>query len=209
MKRKIMLMLVLWMLVFGTVACGKQTDSNTINELETEQSVLQTEETEGFDMERIRNSVIIKGQPFEIPIALSDLGEGWTWKEHENSWVGSDGNGLVYVYYNDEEWFVGTVRNYYEGDEAEGIIYNLGIETEDSSIDGLVPLVSTKQDVIERYGEPNEISEKSGNYHYGTMNNDSTPLGPLNEQELSIAFDEKGTVIKIIITYSDLLSKEN
>lgn len=207
MRRKIMLILALLMLVSGTVACGKQTDSSLVNESETEQIISQTEESEGFDMERIRNSVIIKGQPFEIPIALSDLGEGWTWKEHENSWVGSEGNGLVYVYYNDEEWFVGTVRNYYEGNEMEGIIYNLGIESEDSSIDGLVPLVSTKQEVIERYGEPNEISEKSGNYHYGTTNYDSTPLGPLNEQELSIAFDEKDTVIKIIITYADL-SKE-
>lgn len=204
MRRKIMLMLVLLMLVSGTVACGKQIDSSLVNEPETEQAISQTEETEGFDIERIRKSIIIKGQPFEIPIALSDLEEGWTWKEHESSWVGSDGNGLVYVYYNDEEWFVGTVRNYYEGNEMEGIIYNLGIETEDSSIDALIPLVSTKQEVIERYGEPNEISEKSGNYHYGTMNNDSTNLGPLNEQELSIAFDEKGTVIKIIITYADL-----
>lgn len=204
MKKKLLLGLVSLILVCNVTACDKRVDNSTVNEPETEQAISQTEETEGFDIERIRKSIIIKGQPFEIPIALSDLEEGWTWKEHEASWVGCDGNGLVYVYYNDEEWFVGTVRNYYEGNEMEGIIYNLGIETEDSSIDDLIPLVSTKQEVIERYGEPNEISENSGYYQYGTMNNDSTNLGPLNEQRLSIGFDEKGTVIKIIITYADL-----
>ena len=46
-------MLTSSMLVFGTVACGKQTDNSTVNESETEQSVSQTEETVGFDLEHI------------------------------------------------------------------------------------------------------------------------------------------------------------
>ena len=210
MKRKVMLMLVSLMLVFGTAACGKQTDSSTVNESETEQSVSQTEETEGFDMERIRKSVIIKGQPFEIPIALSALGEEWTWKENENSWVGSDGNGLVDIYYNDEEWFVATVENYYEGSENEGIIYNLTIKTEDCSIDGLVPFESTRQDVIEKYGEPIEIFTRTGDYpyhyEYGTRDDDAG-LGPAKQQSLSAGIDENDIVISITITYYVELEK--
>lgn len=204
MKRKVMLMLISLMLVFGTAACGKQTDSSTVNESETEQIVSQTEETEGFDMERIRKSVIIKGQPFEIPIALSDLGEEWTWKENENSWVGSDGNGLVDIYYNDEEWFVATVENYYEGSEDEGIIYNLTIRTEDCSIDGLVPFESTRQDVVEKYGEPTEIYTRTGDYPYhytyGTRDVDAG-LGPSKQQTLTASIDENDIIIVITITY--------
>lgn len=56
-----------------------------------------------------------------------------------------------------------------------GFIYNLTFKTEDCSIDGRVPFELTRQDVIEKYGEPNEINEKFGNYHSGTTNNDSTP----------------------------------
>ncbi len=204
-ERKVMLMLVSLMLIFGTAACGKQTDSSTANESETEQSVSQTEETEGFDMERIRKSIIIKGQPFEIPIALSDLGEEWTWKENENSWVGSNGNGLVDLYYNDEEWFVFTVENYFEGSEDEGIIYNLSIHTEDCSIDGLVPFVSTKQDVIEKYGEPTEIYKSKTDdgyphhYTYGTPDDDAAP--PAKQQTLTAGIDENDIVTGITITY--------
>lgn len=194
MKRKIMLLPASLILVFCVTACGRQTDS----------AGYIPEGIEGFDMERIRNSVIIKGQPLEIPIALSDLGEGWTWKEHEASWASGNGSGLVYVYYNDEEWFVGSVRNYYEGSEDEGIICNLTIETDDCSIDGLVPLQSTKQDVIEKYGEPNEI-EKSVYYHYISTYNNTETAELSDDKVLVIGFDEDDIISMIIINYEDAI----
>lgn len=199
-------MLASLILVCNVTACNKQADSSTVNESVMEQDVSQAEKrTEGFDMERIRKSVMIKGQSFDIPIALSDLGEGWTWKEHEASWAAGKGGGLVYVYYNDEEWFVGSVRNYYEGSEDKGIICNLTIETDDCSIDGLVPLQSTKQDVIEKYGEPNEISEKSGYYHYISMYNNTETAEPSDDKVLVVGFDEDDVIIKIIINYEDAI----
>lgn len=30
----------------------------------------------GFDIERVRKSIVVKGQPFEIPVALKDLKDG-------------------------------------------------------------------------------------------------------------------------------------
>lgn len=204
MKRKIMLILASWILIFSVTACGKQVGSFVANESIVGPDISQLEETEGFDMERIRKSVVIKGQSFEIPIALSDLGEGWTWKEHEASWAAGKGGGLVYVYYNDEEWFVGSVRNYYEGSEDKGIICNLTIETDDCSIDGLVPLQSTKQDVIEKYGEPNEI-EKSVYYHYISMYNNTETAEPSDDKVLVVGFDEDDVIIKIIINYEDAI----
>lgn len=43
MKRKIMLMLAALVLVCSVIACGKQADSSTVNELETEQETSQAE----------------------------------------------------------------------------------------------------------------------------------------------------------------------
>lgn len=207
MKRKILLMLVSLMLVFSVTACGKQADSSTLNEPEKEQGMSragETEEvegTEGFDMERIRKSIIIKGQSFEIPTALSDLGEGWTWEEDELSSWGTDGAGLVDVYFNNKEWFVGGVENYYAGSEDEGIIYNLTIETGDCSIDGFVPLESTRQEMLEKYGEPVETNDEYGlKYHYGSPNH-ASGLGPIREQSLSVSFDENDIITSMSITY--------
>ncbi len=199
-KRKILLILSSLMLIFCVTACSKQTDSSTANEPEASQ----TEEEKGFDMERIRKSIVIKGQTFEIPTPLADLGEEWTWKEHENSYWGTDGNGLVYLYYKGEEWFIATVHNYYEGSENEGIIYNLTIDTSDCSIDGLVPLESTRQDVVDKYGEPVEIFTRTGDYphfyRYGTIDHDAG-LGPMKQQGLSMGIDENDIVTEVSITY--------
>lgn len=199
MRRKIMLMLVALMLVFSVTACNKQADSSTVNESVMEQDVSQAEKrTEGFDMERIRKSVMIKGQSFEMPTALDKLSQEWTW-EHDD-YLSDDGNGLVNVYYNEEEWFVATVENYFEGSEDEGIIYNLTIETADSSIDGFVPLKSTKQEILEKYGEPVEISERNGEFFYGGIYH-RTFLEVNKKQGLAVMFDENDIVTSISITY--------
>lgn len=70
-----------------------------------------------------------------------------------------------------------------EGSEDEGVIYNLTIKTGDCSIDGLIPLESTRQDVVGKYGEPLEISERTGAYCYGTIDHDAG-LGPAKNKVL-------------------------
>ncbi len=161
-----------------------------------------------FDIETVRKNIVIKGQPFEVPTVLKDLSNGWTWKENENSKLCDEGLGLASIYYNEEEMFIAGVENYYEGTEEKGIIYNLTIETDDSSIDGLIPLKSTKQEVIEKYGQPDKVKQMEepfiDGYYYGTTNDDNTIGGRINEQRINIKFTEEGIVKIISITYADL-----
>lgn len=98
-------------------------------------------------------------------------------------------------------------RNYFDGAKDNGIIYNLTIERDDCSIDSLIPFKSTKQDVIDRYGEPNEIT-KNGYYSYGTTNNDDKFAGRINEQCIIICFDENCKIISISNTYADLTKEK-
>ena len=176
-----------------------ETDKTEREETAPEQAAAGS--AEGFDMERISKSIIIKGQPFEVPVALCDLGEGWTWEEE---WTQSDGGGaLVYIYYEGEQWFGGTVENYYAGAEDQGSFYNLTIETDDCSIDGFVPYITTKQEVMEKYGEPLEIWERTGEYFYGFygISHDGY-YRTSNEQGLAIKFNDDDTVKWISIVYS-------
>lgn len=102
----------------------------------------------GFDIERVRKSIVIKGQPFEIPVALKDIKNGWTWKEDAKltPWAGK-GYGVADIYYNGEKMLGVVIKNYYSGRE-EGYIYNLTIREGVGSVDGFTPMVSTKQDVL-------------------------------------------------------------
>ena len=202
-KPLILTLAVLTAITFS--ACDSSKQSSQISE--NTSSIAISEPKEGtFDIEYVRKQINIKGQAFEIPMALKDLPEGWTWKEHENTKYCDEGHGLAYIYYNDKEMFVAGLENYFDGEKDNGSIYNLTIETNDCSIDGLFPIKSTKQDVTDKYGEPTEIT-KSGYYSYGTTNNDDKFAGRINEQRIIICFDESSKITSISITYADL-SKE-
>lgn len=198
MRKKIMLMLVSLMLLFSVTACNKRVDSSTVNELIMEPDISQSEEAEGFDMERIRKSIVLKGVPFEMPMAFSDLGKDWTWEHYD--YLCDDGNGLVDVYYKGELCFYGTVENYFKGSEDGGIIYKLSIETSDCSIDGFIPGISTKQEVMERYGEPIVIREPTKEYIYGESFEDYFPK-LTKTQRISITFNEDDTIKTYYVTY--------
>ncbi len=185
---------------------SESTDSNEQRKAEVQSEISEPEQGK-FDIEYVRKQINIKGQPFEIPMALKDLKDGWTWKEHENSHYSADGSGLAYIYYNGKEMFVAGLENYFDGAKDNGIIYNLTIETDDCSIDSLIPFKSTKQDVIDRYGKPVEI-KGHGSYCYGTANNDDKFAGRINEQRIDISFDENETIRKISLTYADLTKEK-
>lgn len=123
---------------------SESTESDTKSKAEAQSKISESEEGT-FDIEYVRKQINIKGQAFEIPVALKDLKDGWTWKEHENSHYSADGSGLAYIYYNGEEMFVAALENYFDGAKDDGIIYNTTIETDDCSIDSLIPFKSTKQ----------------------------------------------------------------
>ena len=155
MKNKIIL-LTLCAVMTGMVFSGckneniEAADTGAANSAAADDNTAQGEANGTFDIETVRKNIVIKGQPFEVPIVLKDLSNGWTWEENENSKWCDEGLGLATIFYNEEEMFIAGVENYYDGSEEKGIIYNLTVETGDSSIDGLIPLLSTKQEVISR-----------------------------------------------------------
>ena len=163
-----------------------------------------------FDIEFVRKQIILKGQPFEVPMPLSDLPEGWTWEESENSRYASDGVGLAHLYYNSERIITVAIENYFDDAKDDGIIYNLAIETEDCSIDGFTPQKSTKAEVEKKYGKPDKITEYQGvqNYTYGTTNGNSKASGRTNEQRAIFSFLENGNIKQISVTYADLTKEK-
>jgi len=215
MKNKIVLLtLCAVMAVMAFTGCKNEnieaSDTGVTSSAAADDNAAQGEANGTFDIETVRKNIVIKGQPFEIPMALKDLPEGWTYKVYDEKDIYSDeGLTLANLYYNDEEMFVGALENYYydKKNNNKALIYNFIIKTGDCSIDGLIPLKSTKQNVIDKYGEPNGKNEELEDlivYYYGTINNNSTMFGRTNEQRITIAFNENETVTQISITYADL-----
>lgn len=210
MKKKFLLLLITVTMAISIVGCNKNESSESSSQAETSNTTNTTQSAQlgTFDIEVVRKSIIIKGQPFEIPVALKDLPKGWTYDVFDEKDVYLDeGLSLADMYYNGEEMFIAALENYYPDKEKESIIFNLTIETDECSIGGLIPFKSTKQDVVAKYGEPIEIS-KYGFYYYGIVNDSETLGGRINDQSICVKFNEDDTIKEISITYVDL-SKKN
>lgn len=162
---------------------------------------------QGFDIEAVRKAIIIKGHPFEIPVALKDLADGWTYELYpeEEVYLG-EGLSFAHIYYDGEEMFVASLEDYDPDQPAESVVYNLTIMTDDCSVDGFVPLQSTKQEVVDRYGAPDETdsfrSPFLDSYSYGIISG-YDENGGLNDQSVSFQFTEEGVVKAVSITYAD------
>ncbi len=212
MKNRIKFILCAVMACLVFAGCKNEnieaSDTGVTSSAAADDNAAQGEANGTFDIETVRKNIVIKGQPFEVPIVLKDLSDGWTWKESEHTKWCDEGLGLAHIYYNEEEMIVVSVENYYDGSEEKGIIYNLTIETDDSSIDGLIPLKSTKQEVIEKYGQPDKVKQMEepfvGGYFYGVVNGWDHVLGRTNNQSLYCSFTEEGLIKAITITYADL-----
>jgi hypothetical protein len=200
-----LLFLLTTVIPVSAVGCNRTEDSGSSSQSSV--SVGETAQLGTFNIEFVRKNIIVKGKSFEVPVSLKDLPEGWTWKEHEDSKYNAEGSGLAYIYYNGDEMLIAGLENYFEGSENNGIIYNLTNKTNDRSIDGLTPFESTKNDVVEKYGELNEITQ-GGNYRYGTTNNNDKFGGRMNEQRLTVKFDDNDKIIMVSITYADLTKEK-
>lgn len=186
-------------LLCGFTGCSDvQNESSAISESANEN---------GFDIERVRKKIVIKGQTIEIPVKLGEIPEGWSYKLYDEKDVYlRDNQFLATMYYNGNEMYIAALENFFPDKPKESIIYNLTIETDDCSIDGLVPFKSTKQEVVKRYGEPVSKAVYNGcdYYHYGIVNGENKVCGRLNDHSLRIRFDESDIITKISITYADL-----
>lgn len=195
--------IILSLLVMGVMLCGVAACDN--NSAQALFGVSENADESGFDIERVRKSIVIKGQTVEVPTKLSDIPNGWSYKLYDEKDVYLKENQfLATMFYNGEEMYVAALENYEKGKAEESIIYNLTIYDSDCSIDGLVPQLTTKQDVVEKYGEPVSDVSRDNYYYYGLVNGENKLGGRLNDHALGIRFAEDDTVKGISITYADL-----
>lgn len=95
---------------------------------------------DGFDIERVRQRIVIKGQTIEIPVKLKDIPKGWSYKLYDKDDVYlRDDQFMATMFYNGGEMYTAALEQYNEKKPKQSIIYNLTIYDSDCSIDGLVP----------------------------------------------------------------------
>ena len=108
------------------------------------------------------------------------------------------------MFYNGEEMYIAALENYNKNKPKESIIYNLTIYESDCSIDGLIPQLSTKQDVIDKYGEPLSGVGNERYYYYGIVNGENKTGGRLNDHCIGVRFTENDIIKAISIAYANL-----
>ena len=203
MKRKIALFLAAVVLL-GLSACSGADDNVNTSDPALTQSASQSSSAGSFDIETVRKSFIIKGQPFEVPVRIGDLDSGWTY-ETMKSYFG-EGIGLATFFYNETEMFSGATENfYYDENDKDGIIFDIDISTSDCSLDGIIPNVTTKKEVLDKYGEPTEIItfDSSDNKYWYVYGNKLTNTLIRLDHSLLVVFYEDSDVVKLLrVSYS-------
>ena len=203
-KRVVALMLAASMLC-GIAGCTKEPSDSPADISDASVELSNDNDEIGFDIDRVRKSIIIKGQTIEIPVKLGEIPEGWSYKLYDEKDVYLRENQfLATMYYNGNEMYIAALENYNKNKPEESIIYNLTIYESDCSIDGLMPQLSTKQDVIDKYGEPLSGVGNEHYYSYGIVNGENKPGGRLNDHSIGVRFTEDNLIKSISITYADL-----
>lgn len=203
-KRVVALMLAASMLC-GIAGCTKEPSDSPADISDASVELSNDNDEIGFDIDRVRKSIIIKGQTIEIPVKLGEIPEGWSYKLYDEKDVYlRDNQFLATMYYNGNEMYIAALENYNKNKPEESIIYNLTIYESDCSIDGLVPSETTKQEVVKRYGEPLSGVGNEHYYYYGIVNGENKTGGRLNDHSIGVRFTEDNLIKSISITYADL-----
>ena len=202
-KRAVAL-LIATALSYGLTGCSKnETSAPTSSGQNVSQSISQSgiesiSEQTSFDIEIVRKSLIVKDVPFELPKRIGDLDDAWTYKKRETHYV--DNTGLADFYYNGKEMFVAGIGDFKEGKEDDGFIYDIALESDDCSIGGITPNISTKDDVVKKYGNPEKINtyEERGLYRYiyGTQDSDQELFKIEHSQMFTVVFSAENDVVQ-------------
>ncbi len=171
-----------------------------------------TAEAGTFDVDAVRSMINIKGQHFDLPQPISDLGSGWDFKYYDRKeYALKEGNGLATLYYNGTEMGTVSLENCYSGKENNSVMYSIAVTTSDSDIYGIIPMVSTVGDVEQLIGKPDSVdsTEKPfvNIYHYG-VNLGIDGQGIERGHSIAVSCDGSGIVGLVSITYSDLTQQE-
>ncbi len=191
------------LLLAGAMLCGLTgCDRSTV----PESSEVSYSET-GFDIERIRRSVIVDGQALEIPIKLKDLPKDWSWETSTHLCP----EGRCYVEVKDKNGdllFSCGAENYKESKKGDSKIYDAPFENEKCSVDGITPFKTTREEIVESYGEATNIRKLGGKkyegweeYRYGTL--EGRTSNDWHGKCLMVTFNEKGIVDWVTIVYTD------
>ena len=105
--------------------------------------------------------------------------------------------------------FVAGIGDFIEGQEEDGFIYDIALETDDCSIGGITPNVSTKADVLKKYGEPSKINnfEDRGLYRYiyGTQDSNQKLFFIEHSQMFTVVFYAENDVVQgVRVVYNTL-----
>ncbi len=163
---------------------------------------------EHFDIDEVRKDIYVKGVTFELPKRVGDLEKEWTYEKYQPSpYV--DGTGGATFFYNGEEMFYAGVSDFENGDEKNGMLYDIMLETSDCSIGGIVPNVTTKKEVVEKYGEPNSTNSYEDRhlyrYIYG-VKDENQPLFKIQHSQMFtvVFYDDTDIVQSVRVVYTDL-----
>lgn len=199
MKNKILA--VVLCLAFMTVplcSCGQ--NGSTASEQSSEFSIAMADGT--FDIEAVRNSINIKGHKFTVPQKLSELEKGLKYK-----FIGEEYSDEAYmIEISDENGLIlKAVAENAHKKSKKAFVSNIAVKESDSDVAGIVPLVSTKEDVLKKFGEPDDKKTSYNNdkkeiYYYGFRETDD--IHTIKGKFMTIGFSESGIVETIVVNYS-------
>lgn len=201
MKKKIFELLLCSLIsVCAFAGCGQ--GGITEPEQSSSSSVVMVDGT--FEIEAVRNSINIKGHRFTVPQKLSELEEGLKYEFVDEEF----GDGLYMVEISDENGLVLKViaRNAHKKSK-KAFFCNIGIEDSDSDVAGIVPFISTKEDVLKKFGEPDDkqtisiISEEKEVYKYGFKESDNGYT--FEGKFMTIKFGSSDIVEGVVINYTE------
>ena len=156
-----------------------------------------------FDIEAVRNSINIKGHKFTVPQKLSELEEGLTYEFVDEEF----GDGLYTVEISDENALVlSAIAENAHKKSKKAFMCNITARDSDSDVAGIVPFVSTKGEVLEKFGEPDDkktvfIREENEFYYYGFKESDDGYT--IKGKFMAITFSSSDIVEKITVNYSE------
>ncbi len=197
MKNKFFAFMLCAALAFTpSVGCGEKSQA----EKQTSSAVSETDTC--FDIETARKNISVNGQNIELPMKLSELGEGWDFEIVDTD---KEGFACVIIKYKGDEIFSGTLAECETGNEENSILYNLSVNSDKCSVDGFTPDVSVKDDILKKYGEPvdSESYEKQNCelWNYGDIKRFKFGTYILKSRGIVFNIDADGIVKSISITY--------
>ena len=196
MKRKILsLFLCLVMLIGSVCGCESKTDEQS-----SSSKVVHVDGT--FDIEEVRKNINIKGYEFIVPQKLSELDNGLTYEFVDEEF----GDGFYEVEISDKSGVIlCSIAENAHKKSKKALLYNIALNDSDSNVIGITPWVSTKEDVLKKFGEPDEIKEadlidkKLVAYIYG--NREEANYYQTKGKFMNITFNDEDIVESIVINF--------